>query len=213
MTEPKKAVPPRPPARAARGPAKPVVAGRLWIALGFIAVLALIANPRFNQFIIKNVAPAEDIHSDFTTWKQGGEGDIRVTVITADSTRLACAQAQAVDGNHCAFSGDRLPWPKPPDAPADDNAPNIIQPYRTSPENALIMVAGLWAVPEVAMRLHKEPPSAIPTKRLGRFDISCHVKFIGQFPEVSVRWDVTGNWQTERNAWIAKPLSCSVINS
>ncbi len=212
MSEAKKPIPPRPrPGTTSDEPS--LFSGRLWLAVALLVGLGVMGNPVFNNWVIRDLAPPEDVHTDSSKWALNAEGDVRVTVITADSTRLACASAESVDGAHCQFSGDKLPWPAEPNAPVDDNGPNLIQPYRTSPENLLVMVIGLWAVPDVAMRLHREPPTTIATKRLGRFDITCHVKFVGKFDQINLRWDVGNSWQTERAAWIVRPLSCTVVNS
>jgi hypothetical protein len=210
MTTAAKPIPPRPPPP---GEIKPVIGGRLWIAVALLGGLGLIANPVFNEKVIRNWAPAEDIRTDFSKWKAGSETDVRVTVVTADSTRLACGHAGLVDGAHCAYGGDRILWPHGPDEPADDNGPNLIQPYRTSPDNALVMLIGIWAQPDVAMRLHREPPNGVNAKRLNRFDVTCKVKFIEKWDKVDVRWDVSAPWQTEKNTWVARAESCSVIKS
>jgi hypothetical protein len=207
----KKPIPPRPPPVES----KPILAGRLWIVVALLGGLGLIANPRFNEWVMINLAPPEEVRTDFTKWKLGGETELRVTLITADASRLDCAHAQSFEGTHCRYGGDKLPWPKAENAPVDDNAVDIIQPYRTSPDNALLLLAGLWAQPDVAMRLHREPPGGVQAKRLGRFDVTCRVKFIGRFDDVQLRWDNTPQtpWQPERGAWVAKPISCTVNNS
>jgi hypothetical protein len=204
----KKPVPPRPPPVEV----KPILAGRLWIGVAMLLGLGLIANPKFNS-CVQSYAPPEDLRTDFSKWHEGSETEVRVTLITADSTRLACASGNNSDGAHCEFGADHNLWGRGPNDPADDNRPNIVQPYRTSPDNALILLAGLWAQPDVAMRLHREPPAAITVKRLQRFDVTCKVKFLTRLESVDLRWDVTGSWQTERGAWVAKALSCTVNNS
>jgi hypothetical protein len=208
MAEEKKPIPPRPPAVES----KPILAGRLWIAVAMLLGLGLIANPKFNS-CVQSYAPPEDLHTDFAKWREGNEADVRVTLITADSTRLACASATNPENVHCEYGADHNPWGRGPNDPADDNRPHIIQPYRTSPDNALILIAGLWAQPEVAMRLHREPPVAIPVKRQGRFDVTCRVKFLTKLDSVDLRWDVNATWQTEHGAWVARALSCTVNNS
>lgn len=208
MAEDKKPVPPRPPPVEL----KPILAGRLWIAVAILLGFGLLANPVFNTWIIRH-APPEDMRTDVSKWRLGNETDVRVTLITADSSRLSCAHSDVVDGAHCGFSADHLVWPKTADMPADDNGPDLIQPYRTSPDNQLILLVGLWAQPEVAMRLHREPPIGVQAKRLQRFDVTCRVKFIGRFDKVDLRWDVTGTWAPERNTWIGRALSCRVNNS
>jgi hypothetical protein len=203
-----KPIPPRPPLVET----KPILGGRLWIAIGMLMGLGLVANPVFNAYVIRRLAPPEDLRTDLSKWREGSETDVRVTVVTADSTRLSCARAEPVDGAHCAFGADHLIWPPGPNEPADDNTPDVIQPYRTSPDNQLILLIGLWAQPEVAMRLHREPPGGIPVKRLQRFDVTCRVKFLKRLDKVDLRWDVTGTWQTEQNTWVVRPSTCTVNN-
>ena len=208
MVEAQKQVPPRPP----QVELKPIFAGRLWIGVAMLLGLGVVANPVFNSWIMRSFAPPEDLHTDVTTWKDGAETNVRVTVITADSTRLSCAHEGEIDGAHCAFGADRIIWPQGPDHIADDNGVNLVQPYRTSPDNALILVIGLWAQPEVAMRLHREPPTGVVVKRLQRFDVTCRVKFLTRWDKVDLRWDLTGTWQTEKAAWVARAESCTVNN-
>lgn len=209
MPEEKKPIPPRPPAPEL----KPIIAGRLWIGLGVLITVGLIANPVFNNWVAKRWAPPAELRTDFSKWKMGGEASLRVTVITADAARLACAHSEVIDGAHCAFGKDKLPWARAETDPSEDNGENIIQPYRTSPDNALVLVIGLWAQPEVAMRRHREPPIGVPAKRLNRFDVTCQVKFVGKLDTLDMRWDVTGAWQAERNAWVVRPIHCQVNNS
>jgi hypothetical protein len=209
MAEAAKPVPRRPPPVES----KPILAGRMLTAVFMLCGLGVIANPPFNSWVMRKFAPAEDLHTDFSKWVQGNETDVRVTLITGDSTRLSCANADVVEGVHCAFGTDHLPWARTADDVADDNGPNRIQPYRTSPDNALILIAGLWASPEVAMRLHREPPNVIPTKRQNRFDVTCRVKFLKKWDTVDLRWDVGASWQTERGAWVTRAEHCTVNNS
>jgi hypothetical protein len=206
----KKPVAPRRPPPPPEG--KPIFAGRLWIGVAMLLGFGLIANPKFNSCVM-GMAPPEDLRTDFSKWKEGSEAEVRVTLITADSTRLSCASAKVADNAHCEFGADHNLWGRAASDPADDNHPNIIQPYRTSPDNALILLAGLWAQPDVAMRLHREPPAAVTVKRENRFDVTCRVKFLTRLDSVDLRWDTTGSWQTERQAWMARALSCTVNNS
>jgi hypothetical protein len=209
MAEAAKSVPRRPPPVEA----KPILAGRLWLGVGFLLGLGLIANPPFNSWVMRKFAPAEDLKTDFSKWKEGSETDVRVTLVTADVDRLSCAKGETLEGNHCGFGSDHIPWARTSDQPAEDNGDQRIQPYRTSPDNALILIAGIWASPDVAMRVHREPPRVIPVKRLNRFDVTCRVKFLKQWDTVDLRWDTTGTWQTERAAWVAKAQRCTVNNS
>jgi hypothetical protein len=210
MAEAAKPIPRRPPPPAE---AKPIFAGRMLIAVAMLGGMGLVANPPFNGWVMRKFAPAEDLKTDFSKWNLGSETNVRVTLITGDSTRLSCAKGEVVEGVHCAFGSDHLPWARTAADLADDNGPERIQPYRTSPDNALILISGLWTHPDVAMRLHREPPNVIPTKRQNRFDVTCRVKFVAKWDSVDLRWDTTGSWQTERGTWVAKSLNCTVNNS
>lgn len=208
MPEEKRPIPPRPkPVEM-----KPILAGRLWIAIGILLAFALLANPLFNGWAIRQ-APPEEVRTDVSRWRIGDEAQVRITVITADSARLGCASSQPLEGTHCAFGGDHMIWPRPPDAPLDDGNVDVIQPYRTSPDNRLVLLSGVWAHPEVAMRLHREPWIGVQAKRLQRFDVTCRVKFLGKLDQVDLRWDVNATWQTERGAWVGRTLDCHVNKS
>jgi hypothetical protein len=211
MVEATKPIPPRPKAPAPVE-SKPILAGRLWLGIAILVGFGVIANPVFNGWVIQNLAPPEDLHTDQSKWREGAETSVRVTVVTADAARLACAQAKVVDTAHCAFGTDHIMWAVGPNQPVDDNGVNLIQPYRTSPDNILVLLVGLWAQPEVAMRLHREPPQGVVVKRLNRFDVTCKVKFLTKFDQVDLRWDPTGSWQPEKNAWVARTETCTVNN-
>jgi hypothetical protein len=191
---------------------KPVLAGRLWWGVGMLVGLGIIANPKFNGWVMSNFAPPEDLHTDVRKWREGATTNVRITVITADAARLGCAHDGTFDGVHCGFKENHTPWPRDPGEPVDDNNPNLVQPYRTSPDNVLVLISGVWAKPEVAMRLHREPPSGVAVKRLQRFDITCSVKFLKKLDKVELHWEPTGNWQTEHGAWVARAETCTVNN-
>jgi hypothetical protein len=80
-----------------------------------------------------------------------------------------------------------------------------------SPANKLIMVAGLWAQPEVALRLYREPASGVEEEKLARFTVNCEVKFIGKLPNTAkLRWN-PGQWVSpDMDALVARPESCKV---
>lgn len=183
-----------------------LIGGRLWIAIAILLGLALIANPRFNTYIAMRFAPRDPVNN-VATWKAGTETEVRVTLVTADSTRLACANDNEIAGTHCEYHADGKPWPDT----GENGNPNIIQPYRTSPDNQLIFIAGLWAAPALQLRVHREPPVAVAVKRQHRFDAKCRVKFVGQMQDVKLRWDSTARWQTERPTMVARAVDCKVI--
>jgi hypothetical protein len=188
---------------------KPIIAGRLWIPITMLVVLGLIANPNFNSWVTREFGPQLEARKG-GAWVVGQDATLNVTLITADYVRLACGHDNKFDGSHCEFNAQGQPWPEQQGAPLDDNKASIIQPYRTSDDNRLVLLAGLWATPELALRLHREPPRGVPEKRLIRFDATCDVTFIGKMDELKLRWDASAPWQTEKNAFIARPKSCEI---
>lgn len=204
MSETRRRTKPRPPPVEA----KPILAGRLWIAIAMLLGLAVMANPPFNQFIGR-YGPKEQ-YTKRNEWRIGGTSNVTVTVITADANRLDCSTDKTIKGYHCGFDADGKAWPKNGKEPLDDNNAKIIQPYRTSPDNHLILIAGLWAQPAVAMRLHREPPEGKPIKRLQRFEARCKLEFLGDFDEVKLRWETGASWRTEKDTMVARALSCTV---
>lgn len=201
-----KKVPPRPPPVDA----KPIIGGRLWIPIVMLSLIGAMANPKFNGWLSARFAPKEP-RTNLANWKVGKEADLHVTLVTADASRLDCAHDAEFEGAHCRFKADKSRWPEPPGGPVADNHPDVIQPYRTSPENHLILIAGLWADPAVAMRLHKEPPEGVPVKRLNRFEAACTVRFIGEMKNVELRWEEGARWGKEPRALVARPTHCEIV--
>jgi hypothetical protein len=133
--------------------------------------------------------------------------------VTADQNLLACASEQSFDGTHCQYKTTTEQWPREPNAPLDDNKLNIIQPYRTWFDNKLVFVAGLWAQPDVAFRVHQEPPLAIPSDKLARFAVECRLKFIGRFGQVKLRWSPQHSWADPDGApWVGRAEYCKLID-
>jgi hypothetical protein len=73
-----------------------------------------------------------------------------------------------------------------------------------------VMIAGLWADPVVAMRLHREPPQVVVEKKLARFVVDCEMKFLGKIDETKNRWAPGQQFQKEGTAWVMKPTSCKL---
>lgn len=204
-------------------PAEPVQAlgGRLWIVLimmlpvAFFPYCADTGCSKAGETVLNAVAPvkkddpAAQTGAPKAKWKVGETMPIEVTLITADYNKLACAHAEAIEGYHCAYKSDKAVWPREPGEPLDDNKKSIIQPYRT-PAGDLIFIAGLWAEPNVAMRLHKEPPYSRRENKLARFVANCDMKFIGQLKAAKMRWAPGGRWITEGDPLVAKPIKCRV---
>jgi hypothetical protein len=197
------------PRRSVTPEGPPVVSGRFFIAALIVGAMLLIPfSPLAGVIEKKGPGP-----TDTSTWKVGGTGDVRITLITADYNLLACASEQSIQGKHCAHKTETEPWPRDPSEPLDDNKKNIIQPYRTWPDNKLIFAAGLWADPALALRLHREPPEGVPAKKLARFVIECRSKFIGRLDDPKLRWAPGQAWIREGGALVAEPQSCSIFSA
>lgn len=186
----------------------PLFAGRMLTAVALIAAMWIIPMSKLGDLveIKQDTTPV----SDAAQWVPGSTGRVQITLITADYNLLMCASDQTVDGNHCAYKSETEMWPRKPGAPIDENKRDIIQPYRTWPDNRLILVAGLWADPAVALRLHREPPSGVPQKRLSRFIADCQMKFLGSLNSPKLRWPSSSQWLTEGSAMVAEPISCTI---
>ena len=138
------------------------------------------------------------------------EADVELTLITADAKRLSCAHDKPVEDVRCAFTANKSRVRRAPNAPFDDNDESVIQPYRTADTNVLILASGLWAQPELAMRLHREPPNLADIDKHLRFVAYCRVRFVGEMENVATRWDTSGKWTDEPKAMLAKPIRCTL---
>lgn len=181
--------------------------GRLWVVVALLAVMFVFPwTPLGNLFDPRAAVPEHDV------WELGKSGKARITVITADYPQLQCASDQQFAGKHCEYKTQTERWSPAPDAPLDDNKRDIIQPYRTANDNQLLLVAGFWAQPDVAMRLHNEPAS-IPNEKLARFIVECDMDFIGAIDNPTLRWSSTATWNVEKQRTLVavpKPNSCRV---
>jgi hypothetical protein len=191
-----------------RRPAEPipVATGHFLIAAALLGAMIIFPFSPIANWI----KPPEKDQTDTTNWQIGKVGEGKVTLITADYNQLGCDSDKSFDGAHCGNKTDTQAWPKDPSEPIDDNNASLIQPYRTWPDNKLILIAGLWAEPNMALRLHREPSAGVDQKRLARFVADCKLKFIGRMDSVKVRWSPGQGWQQEGATMVARPVSCSL---
>jgi hypothetical protein len=179
-------------------------------ALALMAVIAILQHPWVNA---QTVALATRLGNPPVAYdtQVGATTRVDLTVVTADYRRLTCASDEVFDGNHCAYHADKKQrFPRGEGGVLDDNGAHIIQPYRTAANNMLILVAGVWATPEVADRLHREPPD-LPVKEQTRFTAWCEVEILAHPKQVSLRWDTGKAWYDETNyVVVAKAKSCTI---
>lgn len=185
----------------------PVASGRFVTAFFIVAALALIPATLKNLFTPEDDTPV----TDTSKWQIGKTDTVHVTLVTADYERLACASKQTFEGKYCEYEDDKKRRPVDPSAPLDDNKANVIQPYRTWPDNKLILISGLWAEPALATRLHIEPSRGIAADKLARFTAQCKVRFYGRMDKSHLRWQPGQKWIDEGAAMIGEAKDCTVL--
>jgi len=163
----------------------------------------LVVFPLENVVHTPNPAP-----TNMSGWHEGGSTRVRLTVITMDYDRLHCAAETSFGQEHCGYKTENTLWPLAPGEPLDETKKHVIQPYRTYPDNQLILVSGIWAHPTITSRLHREPWQGYVETKLQRFVIECDVDFIGRLNNVSLRWKPDVAWGKEATALVAKSRTC-----
>lgn len=193
----------------ARTDDEPVVSGRMVVALALALAMSVIPVSGLGRHITKS-APKT---AERATWSVGQKASVHITVVTSDYLQLGCADERELNGYHCEFKNERERWPPAEaDAPVDDNKSTILQPYRTTDRN-LMLLAGLWAQPEVATRLHTEPPSGIKKGKLARFVVACEVTFLKEWENPQIRWETGERWSSQGKAMVAELESCEILES
>jgi len=185
----------------------PVLSGRLMVATVVLAAMAMIPF----MGIGKALERSKNLPSDTGEWKVGGTAKVHVTLVTADYNKLNCYSDKVFEGKHCQYQSETQAFRTDPKAPIDDNKANQIQPYRTHGTNKLIFIAGLWATPALATRLHFETPRGVAENKLARFVAECDVRFVGQMKNPGIRWSATGKWIHEGDPLVAIPRSCRIL--
>lgn len=186
-----------------------VIGGRFWIALALLLGMSFVPYCEPLRRVLDKQGPAA---LNPATWKVGTTHRLRITIVTADYEMLDCAYPTEIAGKRCSYKTTTEAWPRRPGEPIDNNKLNIIQPYRTWPDNLLLAVSSLWTHPDVAMRLHNEPPAKIPKEKLGRFVAECQVKFIGSMERPQLRWFNTQAWGQEPNTvMVGDATSCKIV--
>lgn len=192
--------------RAAQPEPTPILSGRLMVATIMLGAMAMIPFMGIGRALEPD-APAP---TDVGDWRIGKTATVHVTLITADYNKLSCQSEQTFDGYHCQFETETRAFKRDPKQPLDDNKNMLIQPYRTHGSNKLIFIAGLWATPALATRLHFEPPRGVAESKLARFVAECEVEFIGQMKSPGIRWSPSGKWIKEGDPLVAIPKTCRI---
>jgi hypothetical protein len=187
----------------------PVISGRYLVAAILLGGATLVPSCNFLGGLLE---PPEPQGSDLPNWVPGKTGTIRLTVVTADEASLTCASTESFEGKHCAFKSETEAWPRDPKLPLDDNKTNVIQPYRTWFDNQLILVSDVWAQPELAYRVHREPAAGMMPDKLARFVTECKVRFVGRMEKPDLRWQPQQNWGVEKPTVVAAATECHVVD-
>ncbi len=186
---------------------EPVLSGRMIIALAFILAMIVVPQQSTLRDAITKRAPTTTVRE---AWKVGQTANVHLTVVTADYSQMACADKRTSGQAHCEYENERERWPEDPNAPVDDNKRHILQPYRTTDKN-LLLLPGLWAQPEVAMRVHNEPSQGVSDKKLARFVVDCQVKFLEEWQNAFVRWKPGERWSNQGTAMVGELISCHIL--
>jgi hypothetical protein len=186
---------------------EPVVSGRMVIALALALAMSIIPVSGLGQYITKTSPQT----AERATWSPGQRANVHLTVVTSDYLQLGCSDARAVGAKHCEFKNDRERWTSSDSvSPLDNNKIDILQPYRTTDRN-LMLLPGLWAQPEVATRLHVEPPGSAKNDKLARFVVACDVKFLEEWDGPLIRWKTGERWSSQGKAMVAELISCKIL--
>ncbi len=205
------------------GPETPqALGGRLWIAIACLAALGILVTKYASELGDRVSAKFETLLDKPATqdqWQKNKLEEVGITLISSDFDKLACAYEKPIEGVHCQFKSENELWPTEPNAPLDDNKRNIIQPFSLVPDNQLILLAGLWAQPAVAYRIHQEPGTAVAQKKQARFIAKCKIRPLERVANASIRWNVGAAWgkaavvipdHPDTLPWVAVADDCTV---
>lgn len=182
-----------------------VLEGPVLVGIALLVGTAIPANQPLNRRLWRTLHPSPPARK----WEIGQEHSLALTLISADASRLQCAHNESIGDLHCTHTASRKTWPT--EATLDDNGATRIQPYRTADTNQLVLVAGVWAQPELAFRVHREPPSSVKKEdKLPRFTAHCQVRFEGELKGFELRWKSKAPWQKQKQALVGRALSCSL---
>lgn len=128
---------------------------------------------------------------------------VNITLVTADSTDLACAGEVEAAGARCGFDSQGRPW-----AGATEGK-KVLAPYMTL-DNVLFLIPDLWEEPAIARQLEKDPPRGARRENLKRFTAKCELKLEEKAENFYVRWLPSAEWSPRPEAWVGSISGCSI---
>lgn len=127
-------------------------------------------------------------------WHIGQTKLIEVTVVKEDKQRLACASDVEVEGHHCGWRANGVPF----DSHTQDDA-HVLSPFNTV-KNELFVASGLWT--------SLAPLGALPGDR---FTAACNYKILGVVKSMSLRWQETASFDPLKQSVTVGTLTNCVI--
>lgn len=125
--------------------------------------------------------------------------NVAITLVSSDATNLDCSLDQPAFGYQCAYDA----YGKP----RRDRGRGVIVPCVTL-HGELLLVPDLFREPAVARRVDAD--RRLPVSARKRFTVDCHVRVVGDVPNVRVRFKRTARFGQPRSAWLVVPAHCSV---
>ena len=127
-------------------------------------------------------------------WYVGGTRSIEITLVREDMQNLDCASDLVLEGLHCGYAANQLPFEP---NPTPDSA--RLRPYNTA-DNVLFLGAGLWSSPGLR--------GPLPTDR---FTVTCNYRMVSAIKSVALRWAAAGAFSPVKSAVPAGLLTDCVI--
>lgn len=182
---------------------------RLSATMVLTVLIGVIACDLVNASAARHLAPDPVTAPNPASWKTGGLATVDIEIEPKNYQQFECASDRHLEGYRCQFGKNhiRFEWPEvtPRPVPVDNNRGYFIQPYRTAHNSHNLLVAGVWATPGVAYRVHQ-----LGSSRSRPFIARCRLKFLGHLEQVDVSWNAAQDWQKQERTPVALAEYCTV---
>ena len=185
---------------------------RLLVTLALTLLIGAMACDLIHDRAARALSPDPVTSPNPTRWTKGRTATLDLALASTDYHGSDCAAKGHLEGYRCQYKQNlsRFEWPKvtPRPVPVDNNRGYFIQPYRTAHQGHLLFIAGLWATPGVAYRVHQEkvPETGAAVSFIAR----CQLRFLGEFNNVYSRWKKNGAWEAHAKTPVALAERCTV---